>query len=108
MKVLCKLPNASGEINGVKFSDHPAGKISDDLSDDAAAQFLSIPGYEACDDRPPSVPDWEAKLSDEERAELARLRDRGVALKIVNAQKMGAPRLRDEIAAAEKSSGAAS
>lgn len=49
-RVICDLPNASDEINGVKF--HPlteGGMISDELSDDDAALFASIPGY-ALDD----------------------------------------------------------
>lgn len=44
-KVLCTLPNASDEINGVKFTSHEKGMLSEDVSDDVAADFASIPGY---------------------------------------------------------------
>jgi len=44
-QVLCTLPNASTEISGVKFSVHANGMLSDEISDDAAAVFASIPGY---------------------------------------------------------------
>ena len=45
-RVICDLPNASDEIGGVKF--HPledGGRISDEISDEQAARFASIPGY---------------------------------------------------------------
>ena len=44
-KVLCTLPNASDEISGVKFSAHPKGMLSEDVSDDVAAEFAAIKGY---------------------------------------------------------------
>ena len=44
-KVLCSLPNASQEINGVKFTQHAHGMLSEDVSDEFAASFASIPGY---------------------------------------------------------------
>lgn len=45
-KVLCTLPNASEEISGVKFVSHAKGMLSEEISDEAAAVFASIPGYE--------------------------------------------------------------
>lgn len=46
-KVICKLENAADEISGVKFAAREDGfKVSEELSDEAAAVFLSIPGYE--------------------------------------------------------------
>lgn len=45
-KVLCTLPNASEEISGVKFVSHSKGMLSEEISDEAAAVFASIPGYE--------------------------------------------------------------
>lgn len=45
MKILCTLPNASGSISGVTFTATPDGMLSDDIADDVAAVFLSIPGY---------------------------------------------------------------
>lgn len=56
MKVLCKLPNAAEIISGVKFSPvkDEDGKViameSEDVSDDQAAAFASIPGYELVED----------------------------------------------------------
>ena len=44
-KVLCTLPNASNLINGVRFASVPDGMLSEEISDDVAANFASIPGY---------------------------------------------------------------
>ncbi len=51
-KVICSRPNASLNINGVKFTptEDGTGVISDDISDDAAELFLSIPGYELAEE----------------------------------------------------------
>ncbi len=46
-KVLCTLPNASAEINGVKFEAHANGMLSEEVSDEVAAEFSAIPGYQA-------------------------------------------------------------
>lgn len=48
-KVICRLPNASSNIDGIEFQPHPDGNgmVSADISDEQAARFLSIPGYEA-------------------------------------------------------------
>jgi hypothetical protein len=46
MRITCTLPYASDDINGVKFAESEGGvKVSDEISDETAAQFLSIPGY---------------------------------------------------------------
>ena len=47
MRVICTRPNASTEINGVKFTPTKdgTGVISDEVSEEVAALFLSIPGY---------------------------------------------------------------
>lgn len=46
-KVICTLPNASDCISGVKFSLLPSGDgvISEEISQEAADLFASIPGY---------------------------------------------------------------
>ncbi|WP_175787429.1 hypothetical protein [Burkholderia anthina] len=44
-KVLCRLPNASEAINGVKFISHKLGMLSEEIDDDVAAVFLKIDGY---------------------------------------------------------------
>jgi len=45
MQVICTLPNAASEINGVAFSEHPNGRISDPIDTATAERFLRIPGY---------------------------------------------------------------
>jgi hypothetical protein len=45
MRVLCTLPNCSDQINGHRFSPVPGGMVSDDLPDDEARAFCTIPGY---------------------------------------------------------------
>lgn len=44
-KVLCTLPNASTEINGVKFVSHKLGMLSENIDDDVAVTFTAIDGY---------------------------------------------------------------
>jgi hypothetical protein len=45
--VICTLPNAAEEINGVAFEAHPDGyRIAHDVPVDEAENFASIPGYE--------------------------------------------------------------
>jgi hypothetical protein len=48
VKVICTRPNASEEINGVKFEKHPdgIGMVSEPIDADTAQHFLSIEGYE--------------------------------------------------------------
>lgn len=46
MKVVCSLPNASLNINGVAFEVHPDGVVSvEDLSQAVADKFLAVPGF---------------------------------------------------------------
>ena len=46
-KVICKLPNASTEISGVKFTaDEDGAMLSEDVAQDVADSFALIPGYE--------------------------------------------------------------
>jgi hypothetical protein len=44
IKVTCKLPNASTNINGIEFESVEGG-VESVMEDDAAAQFNGIPGY---------------------------------------------------------------
>lgn len=53
-KVICTLKTASELINGVKFVTHRDGMISEEISDDVAANFASIPGYVLADAEQPS------------------------------------------------------
>lgn len=55
MKVICKLPNASDCINGVKFTpqkmdDGVTVMVSEDVSQEVAAAFTAITGYEVAGD----------------------------------------------------------
>jgi hypothetical protein len=102
-KVLCTLPNASEEISGIKFMSHAAGMLSEDISDEQAAKFASIQGYEivgAIRPKDPSVED-EAKAAERaglvERAEVVGLRVKG---------NWSVERLRTEVETAEKAKAA--
>lgn len=45
-RVICKLPNTSTLINGVKFDPHPdGGMVSEEIDEAAAKAFLLVPGY---------------------------------------------------------------
>lgn len=49
-RVICKLENASENIGGVKFATHAAGgMVSEEISDETAANFCAINGYELFD-----------------------------------------------------------
>lgn len=50
-KVICTLPNASGEINGIKFVSHKLGMISEDIDEADAKSLTSIPGYHLHDSK---------------------------------------------------------
>ncbi len=55
-KVICNLPNASEEINGIKFVHTEEGVISADVLEDAVAkQFDGIPGYTLVEAEPAKV-----------------------------------------------------
>lgn len=85
-RVICTLPNASDNINGFKFESCDAGVLSEDLPDEAAELFLSIPGYE------PYVDESAAKADLLARAQA-------VGLKVV--PQWGLTRLRKEVEDAE-------
>lgn len=44
--VICKLKNVGKRINGVNFTQTNAGHLSEEVSEEVAAFFASIPGYE--------------------------------------------------------------
>lgn len=48
-KVTCKLPNASDNIGGIPFESNEDGTVSAVVTDEQAARFESIPGYEVED-----------------------------------------------------------
>lgn len=55
IKVTCKLPNASANINGIDFAPVDGG-VASVMEDADAAQFNGIPGYtlEAVEDEKPA------------------------------------------------------
>jgi hypothetical protein len=62
-KIICKLPNASELINGVKFVSHKLGMISEEVEESIAAHFASIQGYVLADKKGAAVePTVEPKL----------------------------------------------
>lgn len=95
-KVICTRPNASNLINGVKFEPHERGVISEDISDEKAEAFLSIPGYEldGAGKKPKQTP--------ADDAELDALRARAAELDIKVNGKWGVDRLKAEIEKAEE------
>lgn len=102
-KVICTRPNASDEISGVKFVSHGAGgMISEDISDEQAARFASIPGYAIAGMRQED-PDAVAKEADEMAALLKKAEELGVKVD----SRWKAPRLASEIEKADKADKAA-
>lgn len=94
-KVLCTLPNASELISGVKFATHAKGMVSEDVADDVAAAFASIPGYEIVGAAP--APD-----ADAEAAEKAALLERAAVIEFKIKANWSLERLKAEVEAAEK------
>lgn len=90
-KVICTLENAAEEISGVKFITHALGMISEDISDEDAERFLSIPGYEAQEKDPEVL-----------ATEMSALRARAAALNMPVKGNWGEARLLAEIEKAEK------
>ena len=44
-RVICELPNASGEISGIKFTEDRGQMISEEITEEQAEQFAKINGY---------------------------------------------------------------
>ena len=98
-KILCTLPNASEEISGVKFVVHANGMVSEEVSDEVAADFASIPGYEIVGAPAPKGDDQgEADKAAERAALVAKAEALGVTVK----NNWGDARLKSEIETAEK------
>lgn len=89
-KVICTLPNASELINDVKFVSHKDGMVSEEISDEQAANFTAIPGYRLV---------GEAQKTDDPN--LDALREQAVALGITVKGNWKADRLTAEIEKAE-------
>ena len=97
-KVLCTLPNASGEISGVKFSQHEKGMLSDEVSDEQAEFFAAIPGYAIVGAKTTTTDGGQGGDDAEREALEAKAKELGVATK----KTWGIDRLKSEIAAAEQ------
>ena len=56
VQIIRERPNLLPLINGVKFEPHPEGSISADISEEAAQQFLAVPGYRLAEAAEPAAP----------------------------------------------------
>lgn len=99
-KVLCTRPNASEEISGVKFEPVEGGMLSEEISDEQAAAFTVIPGYELQAGKVTKPPADDA----DKDALLARAAAVGLAVK----GNWGIDRLRKEVDDAEAKANAGS
>lgn len=101
-KVKCNLPNASENISGVKFVSHASGgMVSEEISEEQAATFASINGYEIFDAKAASN-----TPTDLNEDQIADLRERAVTLGVPNAKQLGVKRLLEGVAEAEKAAAA--
>lgn len=51
-KVVCTLPNVGKHVNGFAFTEDRGEFISEELQDDVALHFASIPGYRLVESKP--------------------------------------------------------
>jgi hypothetical protein len=98
-KVLCTLPNASDNINGVQFVTHADGMLSVDIDDDIAANFCQIPGYQLHEAKKAAATEAQPKQGN---PELDALRARATELGIEFKNNWGAARLKAEVQEAEE------
>ena len=69
VQVIRERPNLLPLINGVKFEPHPEGSISAPISEEAAQQFLAVPGYRLVEvEQLPEAPAAPAKAERKPRA----------------------------------------
>lgn len=103
-RVLCTRPNAAEEISGVNFTQHENGMLSEEISDDQAAAFCEIPGYDLVDDEASAAAKAAAKeaAAAEKAEKLKALTDRAIELKIDVKSNWKAERLAAEIDKAEE------
>lgn len=78
-RVINTKPNAPDMIDGLAFEPHDLGKISPEISEEAVARYLTIPGYQAEPvkggeqaepEAPVSRPDPGAELTRESYAQM--------------------------------------
>ena len=83
MKVVCTLKNASLEISGVKFEVLEDGRlVSEDVDDETAELFASVPGYSIVTDE--DLPGPELTASQKKAAEKQAKADKTAADKILD------------------------
>lgn len=104
-KIRCILPNASEEMNGIKFAvDAGGGVVSvDAVPDDLAAIFLSVPGFTAEGGKPEDDPEEVARQA----AEAKRIKDEKTALAKVEKKATDAAGKPPKLTAKEKAAIAA-
>lgn len=108
-RIICDLPNASEEINGVRFApDGPGGAMRSAVVDEAtAAAFLAIPGYRADPDTDEAARERQAEserlaAAADEAATAARAELERAAAERRAAARARAPRSADAGAAADQ------
>jgi hypothetical protein len=99
VQIVCTRPNASEEISGVKFTQHEQGMLSEDISDEQAAVFLSIPGYHVLG----AEPHGDGRETEDDDIEALKARAAELGIEVKAAWK--APRLKAEIKRAEEAAG---
>lgn len=105
-RVICTLENASHEISGIAFEDHPSGGVisAHDLDADQAGVFRGINGYsivDADDDEKPP-----AETAAEKRARKAAEKAAAEAAAAAEAETAAAAAAAAEAAGADTASGA--
>lgn len=102
--IRCTRKNASHEISGVAFKNHPEGGVVsvEEVDDDLAAMFLSVPGYEVVEVEPEETP---AQKKAREKAEAKAKAEAAAAQKKADDEAKAAAdaeqkKLDDEAAAA--------
>lgn len=109
MKIICTLPNCSERLNGpvegesVQFVPHIKGMISEEVSDEVADYFLSVPGFIKATRgaaRPADEEDDQPSNADED-AEIRALVERAKAVNLTIGDRWKLPRLRAEVEKAE-------
>jgi len=98
-KVICTLPNASEEINGVSFVSHAKGMVSEEITDAVANDFASIPGYELVGAVSPEEAAAKAAAAD---AEKSALLERAAKIDFKVKANWSLDRLKAEVDGAEK------
>lgn len=102
-QVLCTRENASTLINDVKFTQTDTGMLSEDISDEVAANFLEVPGYELVgekslnDEKPPV----NKKLDPEIEKLHAELTERAAAVGLEVNTRWSMKTFAERVAAAE-------